>query len=248
MAPASTGGSAVTDYVIQRSPNGTTGWVDDQRRRPHDDDVHRHRAGQRHPLLLPGLRPQRCRLQPDQRRDERHPANSAWSATQSRGVRRLRGLLAAVGRSSEQWIADHRLHRPVLEPRQRVGDLSRRCLNWRQRRSSHSPGSAATTSESLRATPPASAPSARSVAASWRSDRSARRRPNGRSAVSAALAQRSSGRSTHAQKCRSGGRSERRHVDGPAHPHLRPPTRILGCWCCQAVSGVRIVAPRSQAA
>ena len=25
--PASNGGSAVTDYVIQRSPNGTTGWV-----------------------------------------------------------------------------------------------------------------------------------------------------------------------------------------------------------------------------
>jgi hypothetical protein len=27
LAPTSTGGSALTDYVIQRSPNGTTGWV-----------------------------------------------------------------------------------------------------------------------------------------------------------------------------------------------------------------------------
>ena len=27
LAPASNGGSAVTDYIIQRSPNGTTGWV-----------------------------------------------------------------------------------------------------------------------------------------------------------------------------------------------------------------------------
>ena len=27
MAPASNGGAAVTDYVIQRSPNGTSGWV-----------------------------------------------------------------------------------------------------------------------------------------------------------------------------------------------------------------------------
>ncbi len=27
LAPTSNGGSAVTDYVIQRSPNGTTGWV-----------------------------------------------------------------------------------------------------------------------------------------------------------------------------------------------------------------------------
>ena len=27
MLPASNGGSAITDYIIQRSPNGTTGWV-----------------------------------------------------------------------------------------------------------------------------------------------------------------------------------------------------------------------------
>ena len=26
-APASNGGTAVTDYIIQRSPNGTTGWA-----------------------------------------------------------------------------------------------------------------------------------------------------------------------------------------------------------------------------
>ena len=27
MVPTSNGGSAVTDYIVQRSPNGTTGWV-----------------------------------------------------------------------------------------------------------------------------------------------------------------------------------------------------------------------------
>ena len=151
----------------------------DQRRCAHDDDAHSHRAGERQPLLLPGLRPQRCRLQPDQRRGERHPANSAWSATQSRGVRRRRGLLAAVGRSGEQRIADHRLHRPGLERTATCGRPIPTVSQPRQRRSSRSPGSAATTSESPPATPPASAPSARSGAASWRSDRSAHRRPNG---------------------------------------------------------------------
>ena len=35
------------------------GLGDDQRWRPHADELHRDRTGQRHPLLLPGLRPQR---------------------------------------------------------------------------------------------------------------------------------------------------------------------------------------------
>ena len=54
LAPSSNGGSAVTDYVIQRSPNGTTGWttISDG---VNTDRLHRRRVGQRHALLLPGL-------------------------------------------------------------------------------------------------------------------------------------------------------------------------------------------------
>ena len=54
-APWSNGGSAITDYVIQRSPNGFSSWVtiNDGVRTHHGP--HRGRSGQWPPLLLPGL-------------------------------------------------------------------------------------------------------------------------------------------------------------------------------------------------
>ena len=43
LAPASTGGLAITDYIIQRSPNGTTGWLTINDGVRTTNDVHRHR-------------------------------------------------------------------------------------------------------------------------------------------------------------------------------------------------------------
>ena len=60
LLPTNNGGAVITDYVIQRSPNGTTGWADDQRWRAHDQQLHGDRLDQRHPLLLPGAGQECC--------------------------------------------------------------------------------------------------------------------------------------------------------------------------------------------
>ena len=75
LAPASNGGSAITDYIIQRSPNGTTAGRRSATVSHHE--LHRDRADQRHPLLLPGLRPQRRRQQPGEQRRQRRSAHPA---------------------------------------------------------------------------------------------------------------------------------------------------------------------------
>ena len=73
--PPSNGGSAITDYLIQRSPNGTSGWVTINDGVQHDDRLHRDRAAQRHPLLLPGLPAQRRRLRAGEQRRQPDPAS-----------------------------------------------------------------------------------------------------------------------------------------------------------------------------
>ena len=56
-APPSNGGSAITDYVIQRSPNGTSSWTTISDGVSTATAYTVDRTDQRHPLLLPGLRP-----------------------------------------------------------------------------------------------------------------------------------------------------------------------------------------------
>jgi len=57
ITPLSNGGSAITDY-IRRSPKRHVELGDNQRRRQRQYRLHRDWAGQRHPVVLPGLRPQ----------------------------------------------------------------------------------------------------------------------------------------------------------------------------------------------
>ena len=76
MAPASNGGSAITDYIIQRSPNGSTGWVTINDGVSTTTTYTVDRSDQRHPLLLPGLRQQRRRTEPGEQHRQRHPRTS----------------------------------------------------------------------------------------------------------------------------------------------------------------------------
>ena len=73
VVPLSTGGSAITDYVVQRSPNGSTGWV------TVNDGVnttalHGHGSDERHPLLLQGLRTERRQDRPGEHARQLDPA------------------------------------------------------------------------------------------------------------------------------------------------------------------------------
>ena len=81
LLPASNGGAAITDYVIQRSPNGTTGWATINDGVSTTTTLHRDRSDQRHPLLLPGARPT---TPPATRRAsqhrQRHPTHRAHGA------------------------------------------------------------------------------------------------------------------------------------------------------------------------
>ena len=91
VAPPSNGGSAITDYIIQRSPNGTTGWVTINDGVRSTTALHGDRADQRHPLLLPGLRPQRRGQQPVEHVVRRVP-RTVDGARRRRVLRRVRRL------------------------------------------------------------------------------------------------------------------------------------------------------------
>ena len=73
LLPASNGGSPITDYIIQRSPNGTTGWLTINDGVRHDHELHRHGFDQRHPLLLPGAGQERRRQLGVVQHRQQHP-------------------------------------------------------------------------------------------------------------------------------------------------------------------------------
>ena len=122
-APALDGGTPITDYLIERSADGTSEWL------PIVDEVsptrHRHRHGsvQRNEGLLPSSRGERGRDRPRQHRRQRHPAYRAGApesltATPSDGVIQLAWLAPA----STGGSVDHRLRRRAFHGRHvRVG-------------------------------------------------------------------------------------------------------------------------------
>ena len=90
-----------------------------QRRRAHGDGVHRDRADQRHPLLLPGARPQRRRHRPPSNivnADPAHRAVGAALADGGPGQRRVDPAVVA-GAGDERRRGGHRLRHPALGER-----------------------------------------------------------------------------------------------------------------------------------
>ena len=99
LAPTSNGGAPVTDYVVQRSPNGTTLGAG-HRRRQRRDDLHRHRSEHDHADVLPGVRQKRGRAEHvlEQHR-QRHRASQAVGGAQRRRHRGASGQLRLT------WLA-----------------------------------------------------------------------------------------------------------------------------------------------
>ena len=99
--PASNGGSA--DHRLHH-PTLTERFVelgDDQRWCAQHHGLHRERSGQRHPLLLPGLRPQRRRAEPGEQHRQRHPAHQADGAPLVGGG----GRRSVSGQIRLTWVA-----------------------------------------------------------------------------------------------------------------------------------------------
>ena len=119
-APLSNGGSAITDYIIQRSPNGSTGWV------TITDGVST-TTGYTVTGLTNGTRyyfrvfaRNGDEQQPGEQHRQRHPAHHADRAALAGGradqpVRPDPPDLAGPG--VERWLGDHRLHHPTLTER-----------------------------------------------------------------------------------------------------------------------------------
>jgi Fibronectin type III domain len=121
VAPASTGGSALTDYIIQRSPNGTT-WT------TLSDGIST-ATGYTATGLANGTRyyfrvfaKERSRHGPGQRQRQRNPANRPEPTVVSLRRSLLRRVLRRVGHTVEHGrISNHELRDPGI--RLRHGDL-----------------------------------------------------------------------------------------------------------------------------
>ncbi len=94
-APASTGGAAITSYVIQRTSDGVyhdvaSGGFDGA-------GLEQHRLDQRHPLLVPGHRGQRRRSQRAERARQRRAPHRARQPDRDRRGRGRTGTSESVG-------------------------------------------------------------------------------------------------------------------------------------------------------
>ena len=130
LAPASNGGAVVTDYVIQRSWNGTGGWVvvSDGVRATTGYTVSNLSNGTR--VLVPGVGPQRGGHRSGQCRRQRRAADRAGcGAVVGRGAGRLGpGAADVVGAGVEWWGGGDRLRDPAFVERDGwMGGGERRC-------------------------------------------------------------------------------------------------------------------------
>ena len=121
--PGLDGGSAVTDYVIQRSPNGTSGWVT-IRRCAHDDGLHGVGVDQRGPLLLPGFRQERGGVRSVEQHRQPGPTYQAVGAAVVGGGGGAvvgggfgTGASVVAGPVGQRWVGGHRLRDPAVAER-----------------------------------------------------------------------------------------------------------------------------------
>ena len=131
IAPSSNGGSAITDYIIQRSPNGSSGWVTINDGVSTATALHGGRPDQRHPLLLPGLCQDGESNESGEQRRQRHPAHQADGAplVGGGGDERVGPDPPHLGGAVvERRLGDHRLRHPTLTERfVELGDDQRWC-------------------------------------------------------------------------------------------------------------------------
>ena len=101
-----------------------------RRRGQHLDHVHRERLDEPHPLPLPGLRPQRHRVEPGRQRRHGDPGQCAHCAALVGGGADQRVASAPPhvdGAAVQRRAGDHRLHHPTITQRlDRVDDDRRR--------------------------------------------------------------------------------------------------------------------------
>ena len=101
-----------------------------RRRGQHLDHVHRERLDEPHPLPLPGLRPQRHRVEPGRQRHHGDPGQCTHRATLVGGGADQRVASAPPhvdGAAVQRRAGDHRLHHPTITQRlDRVDDDRRR--------------------------------------------------------------------------------------------------------------------------
>ena len=122
LLPASNGGSAITDYIIQRSPNGTSGWVtiNDGVRTTTTYTVTGLANGTRYYFRV--LARNAAGTRGGEQRHQRDPPHQAVSARPAGDTWQRTGDTGVDATDVQRWISDHPLRAPTLDqPDHRVG-------------------------------------------------------------------------------------------------------------------------------
>ncbi len=127
--PASDGAAAITDYTIEHSPNGTSGWQMINDGAADHDLPHGHRSVQRHPRLLPRFCRQRRRQLSLLQHVLRCSALCGYSSAFADGDADQPVWAGAPGVDRPvvpRWCRDHRLCDPTLDECHIMADDQRR--------------------------------------------------------------------------------------------------------------------------